>query len=66
MRMCDMCGQEAAHRLTFRLDSKPKREIDLCPDCRERLGDVVAHSRPASAKRRHRAYQTRTYEDKTA
>lgn len=66
IRMCDLCGIPANHRMQYRLDNRAKRELDLCDNCMENCKEYLAHSRPASAKRRHRAYQTRTYQDKTA
>ena len=66
-RMCDICESHAVHRIKFSLDNKPEREIDMCPPCHEKFCEQVEeHSRRSSPKRRHRAYRTRTYEDKPA
>lgn len=64
IRTCDACGEPAMTRVTFSMDKKPERELDLCQDCNSKFIELAQHSRRPAEKRRHRGYSPVTYEDR--
>jgi len=67
IRTCDNCDVPAETRVQFTIGRKSaEKEIDLCPACLEEFLQMTRNSRSVSGKRRHRAYQTRAYQDKTS
>jgi len=68
IRTCDNCQNTemwAEVCVRFKLGKTAEKEIDLCPCCLEAFQEMTRNARSVSGKRRHRAYQTRTYVDKT-
>ena len=51
-------------RVTFSIDRKPERELDLCQDCNDKFIQLAKHSRRPAEKRRHRGYAPVNYQDR--
>jgi hypothetical protein len=51
-------------RVTFSIDKKPVRELDLCQDCNAKFIELAQHSRRPADKRRHRSYGPVSFQDR--
>jgi predicted CXXCH cytochrome family protein len=64
IRTCDACNEPAMTRVTFQMDKKPERELDLCQGCHDKFIELAKYSRRPTEKRRHRGYSPVTYQDR--